>query len=682
PNTFTLGITASDEAGNTSDAVNITVNLENDPSDDPDTESPVVSADQSFSFTEGESTGFEIGTVEATDNEGVTSYAIAQGNDNDFFTIDANGVVSLTDAGVDGAANDFETTPNTFTLGITASDEAGNTSDAVNITVNLENDPSDDPDTESPVVSADQSFSFTENQSTGFEIGTVEASDNEGVTSYAIAQGNDNDFFTIDANGVVSLTDAGVNAAANDFETTPNSFTLGITASDEAGNTSDAVNITVNLENDPVDDPDTESPVVSADQSFSFTEGESAGFEIGTVEATDNEGVTSYAIESGDDAGFFTINADGVLSLTNAGVDAAANDFETTPNSFTLGVTASDAADNASDAVNVTVNLQNDPADDPDDPVDDSDTESPVVSADQSFSFTEGESADFEIGTVEATDNEGVTSYAIAQGDDNDFFSIDANGTITLTDAGVNSAANNAQTDPDEFTLGITASDEAGNTSELVNVIVSVNRTGAILLDQINNAGSNANGGFTATISEPSEATNLNDNFDVIVGSLGGDNLFTPDGIPLAVDVELGNGNDILTGGQEGQKIYGDSEDDQLQTGFGDDEVYGGAGNDLVVGDFGDDTLIGGLGEDTLGGGPGADRFQMFSPDNGTDIILDFKASEGDIIALSEDAFNLEGISLSNAEEDAVVSFEGTEILQVKNISADELSLEDDFILF
>ncbi|MFP3435329.1 hypothetical protein SB781_36825, partial [Paraburkholderia sp. SIMBA_061] len=85
---------------------------------------------------------------------------------------------SLTDAGVDEAANDFETTPNTFTLGVTARDEAGNTSEAVDVTVTLDNDPEDDPDPtdeENPVVAADQSFSFTENQSAGFEIGTVEA---------------------------------------------------------------------------------------------------------------------------------------------------------------------------------------------------------------------------------------------------------------------------------------------------------------------------------------------------------------------------------------------------------------------------------------------------------------------------------------------------------------------------
>ncbi|AFZ42603.1 Cadherin [Halothece sp. PCC 7418] len=129
------------------------------------------------------------------------------------------------------------------------------------------NDPANDLDTEIPVISVDQNFYFPENQSAGFEIGTVAASDNEGVTSYAIAQGNEGGFFNINTNGVITLTEAGVNSAANDFETTPNTFRLGITASDAAVNTSDEVDVTVNLENDPNDDPDdaNQDPIANND---------------------------------------------------------------------------------------------------------------------------------------------------------------------------------------------------------------------------------------------------------------------------------------------------------------------------------------------------------------------------------------------------------------------------------
>ena len=100
------------------------------------------------------------------------------------------------------------------------------------------------------------------------------------------------------------------------------------------------------------------APVVTASQSFEYAEGQASGYVIGTVVATDGVGVTSYAIASGNDDGFFDIAADGALTLTAAGAGAvASNDYETTPNSFTLAVTASDAEGNTSEAVDVVVSV-------------------------------------------------------------------------------------------------------------------------------------------------------------------------------------------------------------------------------------------------------------------------------------------------------------------------------------
>ncbi|MFL0603982.1 DUF4114 domain-containing protein, partial [Cylindrospermopsis raciborskii] len=92
---------------------------------------------------------------------------------------------------------------------------------------------------------------------------------------------------------------------------------------------------------------------------FSYAEGKTANFQVGTVTATDAVGVTSFAIASGNNSGFFAISNSGVITLTAAGAaaSAASNDFETTPNTFTLGITASDAANNTSAPVNVTINV-------------------------------------------------------------------------------------------------------------------------------------------------------------------------------------------------------------------------------------------------------------------------------------------------------------------------------------
>ena len=43
----------------------------------------------------------------------------------------------MTTLGVEGAANDYETTPNSFILGVTASDAAGNTSAPVDVAIEV-----------------------------------------------------------------------------------------------------------------------------------------------------------------------------------------------------------------------------------------------------------------------------------------------------------------------------------------------------------------------------------------------------------------------------------------------------------------------------------------------------------------------------------------------------------------
>ncbi|MDH6097254.1 hypothetical protein NWP21_00005, partial [Anabaenopsis sp. FSS-46] len=104
---------------------------------------------------------------------------------------------------------------------------------------------------------------------------------------------------------------------------------------------------------------DNTAPVIQPNQTFSYTENQVAGYQVGTVAATDNVAVTGYSIVSGNPDGFFTINNSGVITLTAAGVADAANDFETFPNSFTLGITARDAAGNTSTAINITSYILN-----------------------------------------------------------------------------------------------------------------------------------------------------------------------------------------------------------------------------------------------------------------------------------------------------------------------------------
>ena len=73
------------------------------------------------------------------------------------------------------------------------------------------------------------------------------------------------------------------------------------------------------------------------------------------------------------------------------------------------------------------------------------------------------------------------------------------------------------------------------------------------------------------------------------------------------VEINGGNGDDVITGGAGNDVVRGGAGIDVLRGGPGDDVLYADAGGDVVHGDAGDDRLYGGAGPDQLNGGDGAD---------------------------------------------------------------------------
>jgi Ca2+-binding RTX toxin-like protein len=145
---------------------------------------------------------------------------------------------------------------------------------------------------------------------------------------------------------------------------------------------------------------------------------------------------------------------------------------------------------------------------------------------------------------------------------------------------------------------------------------------------------------------------NLDDTltFDVPAGALAwggdGDDVMAFAGATGAYAVG-GFGDDQITGSAFNDKLLGElgndelrgvGGNDQLYGGFDNDELYGGEGNDSLYGEDGFDKLFGeqnddyldggsdGI-QDRLTGGPGAD---IFIHHNNEDTILDFNALEGD----------------------------------------------------
>ncbi|WP_284190608.1 cadherin repeat domain-containing protein, partial [Vibrio zhanjiangensis] len=142
------------------------------------------------------------------------------------------------------------------------------------------------------------SFSYNENATDDYVIGTVSASDADGESvSYSIKTNILNSFdqplFEIDATtGAISLTPAGVAAFTNDYELASNAHSLVVTATEAAGlGDVQSTDVTVNLSEINLDDnAPTFTPNDGDAYSFSYNENATDDYVIGTVSASDADG--------------------------------------------------------------------------------------------------------------------------------------------------------------------------------------------------------------------------------------------------------------------------------------------------------------------------------------------------------------------------------------------------------
>jgi len=116
------------------------------------------------------------------------------------------------------------------------------------------------------------------------------------------------------------------------------------------------------------------------------------------------------------------------------------------------------------------------------------------------------------------------------------------------------------------------------------------------------------------------------------------------------------DGNDSLLGGAGNDILFGQGGNDLLDAGKGNDILLGGSGND---------SLMGGQGNDILIGGSGADTFVWKAGDTGSDVIKDFKASEGDRIDLRDLLQGETGSTIDNFLK--ITTVDGVSSLQVSS---------------
>lgn len=167
------------------------------------------------------------------------------------------------------------------------------------------------------------------------------------------------------------------------------------------------------------------------------------------------------------------------------------------------------------------------------------------------------------------------------------------------------------------------------------------------------------------------------DQGDLLLGGSGHDVLY---GLGAADTLDGGPGNDHLygqssTGGPDGADVIfgGDGSDylqgnagnDTLDGGAGSDRINGGADNDSIVGGLGNDTINGNLGADTIAGGDGNDSLRggqgddVISGGDGDDLISGDRGVDSLTGGAGADRFAFDGgqATISGSSVDVVQDY-------------------------
>ena len=168
----------------------------------------------------------------------------------------------------------------------------------------------------------------------------------------------DNDLLVIN-----NKTSVGV-AFVQELIKTRDVFEITVAQSAFAGVSADTASVASTISRNNLIISDVIAPVMTATQIFQYIENRAAGETLATVQATDNSGgsgVAGFSIVSGNSDGFFAIDSNGAITLTQAGgrTTAASNDFELMPNIFTLGVSAIDFAGNRGATASIILSVTN-----------------------------------------------------------------------------------------------------------------------------------------------------------------------------------------------------------------------------------------------------------------------------------------------------------------------------------
>ena len=386
PHTYNVTLTATDTAGNSA-TQNITVNIADVDESVPDTVAPAFTSAATVTVAENQTAVMNIITDESA------TFTLG-GTDAAAFSIGTNGIL------VFKSAPDYET-KNSYLLSVTATDDAGN-HNTQEITVALT-----DVDEIAQTFTSSATPSVNENQTAVLQITT-----DDGAATLVLS-GTDAAAFELASDGTLTFK------SAPDFET-KSSYALSVTATDGANNET-VQNITVTIL-----DLDEVAPTFTSSATPSVNENQTAVITVSTNEAA------TFTL-SGTDAAAFSIGAnDGVLIFNSA------PDFEADPHSYSVTVTAKDAANNTA-TQNIAITLLDV------DEIAPVFTSSNVLNANETIKY---------VGDI-TTDEPATLSLG---GTDAALFSMVSN-SLVFKDL------HDYESDPHSYTLTVTATDDLGNVS-------------------------------------------------------------------------------------------------------------------------------------------------------------------------------------------------------------------------
>ena len=386
-----------------------------------------------------------ISTNDLDDNSNVT-YEIANDSPNQNYFIINNGVLQLSDEGKNAINDDSGVDITSLDVKLDITDGTNTSSETITVSITRTND-------NAPILSLNETNDQTEGSiSTSTVVARLSATDLDDNTTitYSIKPSVISNYFTVDNNGVVTLSSDGVNAINSDVGIDITSLTFSVQASDVDHTVEKEITFDITRINDI-------APTLNIDSQNRLEEQNvQANDIIAQLVSSDLDDNTTFTYDISSDSPnktFFTINNNGQVLLTQAGVDAINDDSGLDLTSFDIKVEVNDGIHTATKEITVAIDRNYDSI--------------PEITMSSFAQITQQVNSPIQAGDtvmeIEFTDlddNDDVT-YSITNGNANNYFEIDNNSDkIIITQNGVDNILDIINASP---SLQITATDKGNN---------------------------------------------------------------------------------------------------------------------------------------------------------------------------------------------------------------------------